>query len=80
MRHLRLLIRKSNQPHKINRFKRLDQKQSPCENTQNKGCTMKIKTSILEVHFVTDDDGEVIAGPFIYPEEAGEWIEENDHD
>ena len=41
---------------------------------------MQIKTSILEVHFVTDDDGEVIAGPFIYPEEAGEWIEENNHE
>lgn len=38
---------------------------------------MQIKTSILEVHFVTDDEGEIIAGPFLYESEAAEWMEEN---
>lgn len=38
---------------------------------------MQIKTSMLEVHFVTDEDGEIIAGPFIFQAEAAEWMEEN---
>lgn len=38
---------------------------------------MKIHESMLEVYFVTDEDGEVKAGPFFYQPEAQEWIDEN---
>ncbi|QYW02821.1 hypothetical protein [Vibrio phage BUCT006] len=41
---------------------------------------MQIKTSILEVHFVTDEDGEIIAGPFLYEAEAEEWMEDNGYE
>lgn len=38
---------------------------------------MNITKSMLEVFFVTDDDGEVVAGAFMYLSEAQEWIDEN---
>lgn len=41
---------------------------------------MKITKSMLEIFWVTDNDGEVIAGPFFFPQEAEEWIEEKQKD
>lgn len=38
---------------------------------------MKVQSTMLEMFMVTDDNGEVIAGPFFFPQEAEEWIEEN---
>lgn len=41
---------------------------------------MNVTKSMLEVFFVTDEYGEVKAGPFLYPAEAQEWIDENGGD
>lgn len=41
---------------------------------------MKVQSTMLEMFMVTDDSGEVIAGPFFFPQEAEEWIEENQKD
>lgn len=41
---------------------------------------MKVKSTMLEMFMVTNDDGEVIAGPFFYAQEAQEWIDENGGD
>ena len=38
---------------------------------------MKVQSTMLVMFMVTDDNGEVIAGPFFFPQEAEEWIEEN---
>lgn len=38
---------------------------------------MKVQSTMLEMFMVTDDNGEVIAGPFFFPQEAQEWIEGN---
>jgi len=41
---------------------------------------MNIRQTMIEMYMVTDDQGEVLAGPFFYPAEANEWIQENGGD
>lgn len=38
---------------------------------------MNVTPTMLEMFMVTDDNGEVKAGPFFYAQEAQEWINEN---
>lgn len=38
---------------------------------------MQITKTMLEMFMVTDEQGEVKAGPFFYECEAAEWMEEN---
>ena len=44
-------------------------------NSNSEGFFMKITKSMMEIYWITDDDGEAIAGPFFHKQECHEFLE-----